>query len=143
LTKLLGSGERQSMKQAKYCLDTHPLIWYFTGQKTLAAKSKKIIDSLFLGKNLGLISVIVLLEAYHLGLRHKKFSFCHFQEKIESGKFLIVPLDETILEACYRLPKYLDIHDRVIAATSLMSDSYLITKDPLLQKVHQLKTVWQ
>lgn len=130
------------MKSLNYCLDTHPLIWYFSGQETLSLKAKEIIDSIFTGKITCFISSIVLLEAYHLSLKKKNFIFPIFLKKIRMTNILIVPLDKIVLSKCFELSPSLDIHDRIIAATAIVNKSVLITKDDLLQKYSKVATLW-
>lgn len=130
------------MKHSKYCLDTHPIIWYFTGQKTLSKKAKKVIDNIFSGKFDCFISSIVLLEAFHVSLKYKKFNFPKFLDSLRLSNVIAVPLDKVILESCYRLPKQLNIHDRVILATSRVTGSSLVTKDKDLRKFSSAKTIW-
>lgn len=126
----------------KYCLDAHPLIWYFTGQKTLSLKVKKIIDKIFLQKYTGYIPIIVILEIFHLSLKSKEFNFFEFFEKLKLPNIIIVPLDKTVLTISFTLPKQLNIHDRIICATSLATKSILITKDNIIQKYSSIKSVW-
>lgn len=136
------NGTEKSMSPLKYCLDTHPLIWYFTGQKTLSTDAKDALDDIFSGKADCFISSIVLLETFHLSIKKKSFNFLTFLKQIRLSNVIIVPLDKVILSACYRLPKNLDIHDRVITATSLVSNSFLITKDPTIRKLREIETLW-
>ena len=130
------------MRVLKYCLDTHPLIWYFTGQKTLSPKIKSILDDVFLKAVPCLIPTIVLLESFHLSLKHDKFYFPAFLKELRIPNLTIVPLDKIVLSYCYRLPKNLNIHDRVVAATTMATKSTLITKDQLLRNTLGLKTTW-
>jgi|SRR3990172_12243209 len=140
--RLQHPGIRQQMNSANFCLDTHPLVWYFTGQKTLSRKAKQIIDEVFAGKNQCFISVIVLLELFHLSLKVRKFSFPQLFKTLQLFNIVIVPLDKVVLSSCFALPKDLDIHDRIIASTSKVNDCILITKDKTLLNVQFLKTVW-
>lgn len=126
----------------KYCLDTHPLVWYFTGQKTLSSKARSILDDLFSGKITCFIPIIVLLEIFHLSLKFKKFNFPKFLETIRLPNIIIVPLDKLILETCFTLPKNLEIHDRIIAATSNINDCILVTKDRKLHDLSSLRVIW-
>ena len=130
------------MSLPKYCLDTHPLIWYFTGQKTLSVKSRKIINGIFSQKSTCFLSSIVLLEAFHVGLKNKKFVFPKFIQQLRLSNIIIVPLDKVILKTCYQLPKQLDIHDRIITATALVNKTALITKDKEIRKISSIKTIW-
>lgn len=130
------------MSSPKVCLDTHPLIWYFTGQKTLSLKAREIIDNVFNQKTDCFISSIVLLESFHLSLKRKDFIFPKFLKSLRLPNILIVPLDKIVLSSCYRLPANLDIHDRVITATSIVNESILVTKDQALHKIRSVKTLW-
>ena len=131
------------MNLPKYCLDTHPLVWYFTGQKTLSPKARKILDELFSGKITCYISIIVLLEIFHLSLKFKKFNFPKFLETIRLPNIIIVPLDRVILETCFALSKNLEIHDRIIAATASINECILVTKEKVLHDLTSLKVIWK
>lgn len=130
------------MSSPKVCLDTHPLIWYFTGQKTLSSKAREIIDRVFSQKTDCFISSIVLLEAFHLSLKKRDFVFAKFLRSLRLPNIIVVPLDKIVLSSCYRLPANLDIHDRVISATSIANGSVLVTKDQALRKIKSVKTLW-
>lgn len=130
------------MKSSKYSLDTHPLIWYFSGQKSLSRRAKKVLDRIFSGELLCFLSAIVLLEAFHLSLKKKEFIFPNFLKKLRLENIIIVPVDKIILSSCYHLPKKLTIHDRVIAATAEVNKCVLLTKDKEIQKQTRVQTVW-
>lgn len=140
--KFLLAGKRLLMNLPKYCFDTHPLIWYFTGQKTLTPKAKKILDGIFTEKLSCFIPSIVFLEAFHLSLKNKKFIFPQFLRKLKLANIIIVPLDKVILSTCYRLSGKLNIHDRIICATAVVNGCLLITKDKEIGKFTSIKTVW-
>lgn len=126
----------------KYSLDTHPLVWYFTGEKTLSPKAKNVLDEVFLEKIFCFLSSIVLLEVFHLSLRKKGFVFSKFLKKLKHPNIIIVPLDKLVLLECYKLPKNLGIHDRVIVATATVNKCLLITKDKEIRSLPRLKTLW-
>ncbi len=130
------------MSSSNYCFDTHPLIWYFLGQKTLSNKAKQILDSIFLNKVTCYIASIVLLEAFHLGLKQPKFNFAKFFQTLRISNIIIVPLDKVVLTSCFNLPKNLDIHDRIICATAIATKSTLVTKDATIQKIKSVKYIW-
>lgn len=130
------------MNLPEYCLDTHPLVWYFTGQKTLSRRAKIILDQIFAGQITCYIPSIVLLEAYHVSLKNAEFIFSEFFRRIRLRNIIVVPLDRQVLQSCFILDKNLEIHDRIIAATSLASNSILVTKDRSLTKTAKVKTFW-
>jgi len=130
------------MNSSKFCLDTHPLIWYFLGQKTLSSKAKQIIGKIFSIETICYIPSIVILEAFHLSLKQPKFNFTKFFTSLRISNVIIVPLDKIILTACFNLPKNLNTHDRIICATSLATKSILVTKDETIRKLTAIKSVW-
>lgn len=130
------------MSLPKYSFDTHTLVWYFKESKTLSEKAKLILDEVFEGNSVTFISSVVLLEAFHLSLKDSEFSFPKFVSYLARAEFIVIPLEEEVLKACYELPKEVNIHDRVIAATAKISGSRLVTKDGVLRKLFPLETIW-
>lgn len=130
------------MNSLSYCPDTHSLIWYFTARKSLSTNAKEILEKIFLGKIKCFIPTIVLLEAFHVSLKERRFIFPIFLKKLKLRNIFIVSLDKKILSTSFMLPKNLEIHDRVIAATALVNGATLLTKDSVLKKTPNLKTVW-
>lgn len=126
----------------KYCIDTHALVWYFTGQTALSRTAKKGIDAVFAGRAQGYLSIIVLLELLHMSFKRPSFAFSRVLGQLRRPQITIVPLDKIILTRCYRLPQALEIHDRIIAATTQATGSVLITKDPVFGRVSTLCTLW-
>jgi predicted nucleic acid-binding protein len=130
------------MSLPKYCFDTHPLVWYFRERKTLSEKAKLILEEAFKGDLIAFIPSIVLLEAFHLSLKDRKFVFFKFIDFLRGANFIIVPLEEEVLKICFKLPKKINIHDRVVIATAKMSGSQLVTKDKILRSLFPLETIW-
>lgn len=130
------------MNSLKYCVDTHALIWYFTGQKTLSLKAQEVLNEIFAGKYRCYVASIVLLEAFHVSLKHKKFHFPKFLKALQLSNIIIVPLDQVVLLTCFRLPKDLNIHDRVVVSTAIVNKSTLVTKDEHMRKISSVKTLW-
>ena len=140
--KLSTHGIKLSMNSPEYCLDTHPLIWYFTQATTLSQSAKSILEEIFRGASRGILSPIVLLEIFHISRKNKKVVFSKFLKKLQKSNISLISTDAAILGYCYQLPKSLEIHDRIIAATALATQSVLITKDPELRALQTIKTIW-
>jgi PIN domain nuclease of toxin-antitoxin system len=130
------------MNLSKHSFDTHALVWYFKGSKTLSKEAKLILDKAFLGDSVAFVSSMVLLEAFHIGLKEKDFVFSDFVKFLSMAKFIVVPLDEDILKIGYRLPKIINIHDRIIISTAIYTDSKLVTKDKILRSSFPRETIW-
>ena len=130
------------MSLPKYCFDTHPWVWYFRESKTLSEKAKLILDEAFAGNIVAFIPSIVLLEAFHLSLKDSKFVFSEFVDFLKRAEFIIIPLEEEVLKTCFGLPKEVNIHDRIVIATTKMSGSKLVTKDKVIRSLFPLETIW-
>lgn len=125
----------------RYVIDTHPLIWYFQGKKTLSSTAKKLIQQGFLQEVTLVIPAIVFLEALHLSLKHSEFKFFEFNKTV-TRQLVTAPLDQEVLSVCYTLPSQLEIHDRIIVATATICNCPIITKDDVITKSFPKKVVW-
>lgn len=130
------------MNLDNYCLDTHPLVWYFLKQKTLSLVAEQLIRKIFRDEAVGVISTMVLLEAYYVSLKNKNFNFPKFMDRLSSSNIKIISFDKQVLAKSLLLPPRLDIHDRIIVATSIITNSRLITKDEVLGSLFPLETIW-
>ena len=130
------------MNLPKYSFDTHTLIWYFKDSKTLSKEAKLILDDAFLGNSVAFVSSMVLLEAFHISLKDKHFLFPEFIEFLSRAGFIVISLDEEILKIGYELPKNINIHDRTIISTAILTGSKLVTKDGILRSAFPLETIW-
>ncbi|MBI4034983.1 MAG: PIN domain-containing protein [Candidatus Chisholmbacteria bacterium] len=127
---------------SKFCVDTHSLVWYFLGRKTLSHKAKLLIQAGFTPKATLVIPTLVLLEAFHLSLKQPRFSFPKFVASLKQAHSLVASFDKPTLKNCYKLPPQLNIHDRVIAATALTYHCPLITKDKTLAQQIPVSIIW-
>jgi PIN domain nuclease of toxin-antitoxin system len=115
----------------KLTLDTHTLIWYFheESNKMLSSNALAAIKD---AEESGIIYVptVVLMEIMRV-LEKKRYpiSFDVLLEYIEGNEaYRIVPLTTTIVKII-RDFQNVDLHDRVIMATALITDSILVSKD--------------
>ena len=125
-----------------FCLDTHPLVWYFLKQKTLSLKAEEVIRKIFNNEAIGVISIMVVLEAFYVSLKNKGLVFSEFLDIFERSNIKIIPFDQNVLEKSLLLPSELDIHDRIIVASAIITNSQLVTKDKVLRSFFPLETIW-
>lgn len=125
-----------------YTLDTHALIWYIGGFSTISLKSKKIIQEIFEGKVNCYISTMVILEAFYVSLKHSDFIFSNFLKIIDKSNIKIVSFDKKVLNQSVELPEKMDIHDRIIVATAIVTNTPLVTKDKILREKFPNETIW-
>ena len=116
-----------------YVLDTHVLIWYFTGSKRLKTGIKEKIDEV---RNKGdhlLVPTIVLAEALAIAEKGKiKFDFKEMYQLIRNKEeFEIVGFGSEILEKAMKI-KIPEIHDRIIVATAKFYRAGILTKDKVM-----------
>lgn len=130
------------MNLNSYSFDTHPLVWYFLRRRTLSANAQYIIRKVFAGEDTGYLSIMVVLEAFHIGLKNQEFDFSVFLKYLNNSNIKVVPFDKYVLAKALTLPREIDIHDRIIVATAIIRNAKLVTKDRNLRSLFPLETVW-
>lgn len=117
--------------RAKVTLDAHTLIWYLhkESNERLSSNALAVIKE---AEASGIIYVptVVLMEIMRvLEKRRYPVSFDAMLEHIEENEsYKIVPLTTKIVRII-RDFQNVDLHDRVIMATALITDSVLVSKD--------------
>lgn len=130
------------MKSDKYSLDTHTIVWYLLKDKKLSKVAQDSVRHIFEGQVTGIISIMVILELYYVSLKDKKFNFSKTMKLIKDANIKIINFDIRVLSKTLELPKGFDIHDRIIVATSILTNSQLITKDGVLRNLFPNETIW-
>lgn len=85
---------------------------------------------------------MVVLEAFYISLKHKNFTFPKFLESIRKSNIRVVAFDNKVLAQSFELPAKMDIHDRIIVATAIVTNTPLVTKDKVLRSLFPLETIW-
>jgi len=126
----------------RYIIDTHALIWYFTGDKRLSQKVKAIIQAAERGDGEVVVPVIVLLEA--IDIQEKKkiiFDITDLFDFIDSkDNFQVAGLNFEHIRAIVGIGKGLDLHDRVVVMIGQMFGGIILTKDSQIKKF--AKAIW-
>lgn len=130
------------MRSKKYSLDTHAIVWYLLNDKKLSKIAEESIRSIFKKQAVGIISIMVLLELYYVSLKDKRFDFAKTMDLIRDANIRIVNFDMRVLSKAVELPKGFDIHDRIIVATSILTNTQLVTRDGVLRNLFPNETVW-
>ena len=114
-----------------YVLDTHVLIWYFTGNKRLPEELKNRIDQVRQQGGRLLVPTIVLAEALAVAAKGRvAFDFDQlYQAVLAEPEFEIVEFGLGIFGEVLRIKRIPEIHDRIIAATARFYGAHLLTKD--------------
>ena len=105
-----------------YVIDTHVLIWYFTGNKRLSADLKAKIDEVRQQGGRLLVPTIVLAEALAVDAKGRVvFDFAHLYQLVQTEpEFEVVDFSVEIFDEVLRIQTIPEIHDRIIVALSLI-----------------------
>ncbi|MBC8182981.1 PIN domain-containing protein [candidate division KSB1 bacterium] len=130
------------MKASKnYVLDTHILVWYFTGSQRLKRGIKNQIDKIRQqGGNL-IVPTIVLSEALDISEKGRvQIDFGKMYTLIqEEPKFEIVGFGSEIFAETTRLKEIQEIHDRIIVATARFYNAGIFKKDRIIRNSGEVK----
>ncbi|MBC7098717.1 PIN domain-containing protein [Candidatus Bipolaricaulota bacterium] len=129
---------------ARYVVDTHALVWYLTKDRRLSPQARQVLRSAQSGEAIVLVSTIVLAEVLYIAENKRvPVEFPELLGRIRAGRgYQIVDFDLAVLQEMQKLSQDLELHDRALAATALVYDAALITKDRELQKLDRPKVVW-
>lgn len=120
-------------------LDTHALYWFLEDPDKLSPLVRRLLDT----RPAFVISVIILFELFYMERKSGGLvSLAKILKRLKSYKHEIVPVDEKVFDKAIKIKEDLDLHDRIIVATALLTKTYLVTKDEQVLKSKAVKTVW-
>lgn len=117
-----------------YVVDTHVLIWYFTGSKRLKPALREKIDETRARNGRLLVPTIVLAEALDIAEKGRvQFDFAEMYRMIrEEQEFEIVSLSPEIFNTVIQVQNIPELHDRIIVATARFYGAGILTKDRVI-----------
>jgi PIN domain nuclease of toxin-antitoxin system len=125
-------------------LDTHVWIWYVTECPKLSGKALKAIQN----SDICGVSAISCWEVAML-VEKKRIDFnlsidVWIKLALEFEKIQLIPLQPGISIQAAKMGDAFhgDPADRIIAATAMISNSILITKDKKIRETDLIKTIW-
>lgn len=126
-----------------YTTDTHSLIWYFVEDSRLSKVALRAFEETAEEGNL-IIPAVVLAEIMFIARKGRiTLTFKQTLVEIETYEnFVVAPLDIDILEIADTIKPDLEMHDKIIVATSLFFNAPLITKDKRIRETGIIKTIW-
>jgi PIN domain nuclease of toxin-antitoxin system len=126
-----------------YVTDTHSLVWYFTDDARLSIKALKAFEQTT-EEGIMIVPAIVLAEIMFIAKKGRiTLTFEETLEKIEEYEnFQIAPLDTDILKRAEKIEVVLEMHDKLIVATSVHYNATLITKDEKIAKSNACLVIW-
>lgn len=131
------------LKELLYVVDTHVLIWYFTGStRLLPALKERIEDARSQGGRL-LVPTIVLAEVLDIAEKERvSFDFAQMYRLIQDeAEFEIVDFGQEIFDETVRVKGIEDIHDRIIVATARYYWAGVLTKDHVIRESGEVETL--
>jgi PIN domain nuclease of toxin-antitoxin system len=126
-----------------YVADTHSLVWYFTDDSRLGEKALRAFEQTT-QEGIVIIPSIVLAEIIFISKKGRiTLTFEETLERIdEYENFDIAELDVNILKVVDKIEADLEMHDKLIVATSLFFQTELITKDKRIKEAGIVTTIW-
>lgn len=129
-------------------LDTHTLLWWINGDKSLPKGVLHLIqkESRSEGLFLSSISVWEIAMLYKKGRLQLAYDLLSWIERLESMPALQwIPADHRILLKSVLLPEpfHPDPADRILVATAMSIGAILVTKDGKMREYPHVKTYWE
>lgn len=126
-----------------YVIDTHVLIWYFTGSHRLHKKLKDKIDTARKQGGCILVPTIVLAESLDIAEKYKvQFDFREMYRLLKEDQgFEIVGFGTEIFDEAVKLKAINEIHDRIISATANFYKVAILTKDRIISESGEVTVV--
>ena len=131
----------------RYILDTHVWIWWNMHPQKLSDKVRSLLSAPKRYEEL-LLSTISpwefskLLEKKRIGISCNPEEW--IAEALDMPKFRLVPLTPTIAYRSTSLPQPFngDPADQIIVATAREENATVLTKDKIIQKYKQVRSLW-
>ena len=124
--------------------DTHTLWWYLRSSQRLSRDAGNIIQSAKDGNGTIIVPAIVVAELYYLSVRERQpINVSALLEDLAAETWIeLTDLGPAQLEYLGRFPEIPEMHDRLIAAESVIRSAPLLTVDRLLTASGQVETLW-
>lgn len=131
---------------ALYVTDTHPLIWYASGEtRRLSRRSRRIFQQADEQEALVYVPAAVLWEVAFLARRGRiqlDLTFGSWVRRVTTRGFECSPLNEDVVVEASSLGFTRDPFDAAIVATALRLDLPLITKDAQITDAGIVAVAW-
>ena len=127
-----------------YIADTHAVFWYRTNPAKLSPAADAVFRLADAGGARIVIPAIVVAELFYLTRKTGQgISTADMLADIgASREFVFSELGRAQLEAMEQVEGVFEMHDRLIAAESLLRHAPLITKDEVLRGTSMVNVIW-
>jgi PIN domain nuclease of toxin-antitoxin system len=126
----------------KYLLDTHVLIWFLNGDKSLSTKARKAIESDNATNFISIASIWEIAIKLSLDRLSIKIPFEQLSNELDKNNFQILPItfNDTFVLSTLAF-HHRDPFDRLIISQSVANDFTLISKDKEFS-AYKIKLLW-
>ena len=126
-----------------YVTDTHSLVWYFHEDARLSENALRAFEE-SIEEGVIIVPSIVLAEILFIAKKGRiTLTFEETLGKIEErDNFDVAALDSDILKVADKIEVDMEMHDKLIVATSLYFESGLITRDRQIKESGIVSTIW-
>ena len=130
--------------QEQFVIDTHALWWYLNSPEMLTPNTSSILSMATAGDVTVVIPAIVVAELYYLSVkRGDPIILSEFMSAVKDARgFKFSDLGWTQLEQLDLFQEIPEMHDRLIAAESMVLDAPVITRDRAFSDSSRIETVW-
>ena len=128
----------------RYVVDTHALWWYLNSSARLSSVASNVFRMAASGEATIIVPAIVIAEFYFLSVKFgRSVSPAEFIDTVTAiPGFEFSELGRPQLEQLDLLQEVPEMHDRLIAAESMILDAPVITRDGTLSDSSQVETLW-
>jgi len=125
-----------------YLLDTHVLIWFLNGDKSLSAKARKAIESDNASNFVSIASLWEIAIKLSLDRLSIKVPFDKLSDELEKNNFQLLPItfNDTVILSSLAF-HHRDPFDRLIISQSIANEFTLISKDKEFSS-YKIKLLW-
>lgn len=127
----------------KYLLDTHALIWFFSGNSKLSTKARLLME------NEEITKLISLASVWEMGIKQSKGKLTlavpleqYIQDKLTLEDYEILPITLKQLAKITTLPfHHNDPFDRLLIAQAITEQLPLLSKDNAFEP-YEIEVIW-
>jgi len=129
-------------------LDTHTMLWYLDGHPRLSDRAARVLDRSTIQVWVPVIALAEALFILEKGRTDVSLSEVELLSRIAMDeRFIVIPLDETIMALTLDCKAIPEMHDRQIVATAIMAQNAgftvtLLTRDEAIRSANLVPTLW-
>jgi PIN domain nuclease of toxin-antitoxin system len=131
-----------------YVVDTHTLLWFLDNYKKLGAAAAKVLADPNVILILPAIALSEALFVIEKGRTPFTITETDLLQAIENDtRFVVVPLDDSVIKQTLQCKTVPEMHDRQIVATALLAQTdgdqvAILTRDESIQNCGLIQTIW-